>query len=103
MSMFLQYIKMLYALAMKVLKNQETIKGIRAKLPPPNETAQLNPYLIEILIAEQVVGEHSLDKYRPKREVKYVLENQKKICKLYDKCKGDAFWRQSRILSLLFS
>lgn len=73
---------MIYALAVKVLKNRDIIEQIKTKLPD-FDTNTLNSYLIEILIAELLFGEKSFLKYRRKDEVQYVIENQQKITDHY--------------------
>ncbi|KAH9515980.1 putative 28S rRNA (cytosine-C(5))-methyltransferase [Dermatophagoides farinae] len=82
-------IKMIYALAVKVLKNRDIIEQIKTKLPD-FDTNTLNSYLIEILIAELLFGEKSFLKYRRKDEVQYVIENQQKITDHYANVKNSA-------------
>ncbi|KAH9417316.1 putative 28S rRNA (cytosine-C(5))-methyltransferase [Dermatophagoides pteronyssinus] len=80
-------IKMIYALAVKVLKNHNIIEQIQSKLPDFDSNV-MNSFLIEILIAELLFGEKSFLKYRRKDEVKYVIENRQKIIEQYAKVKN---------------
>ncbi|KAF7489679.1 putative 28S rRNA (cytosine-C(5))-methyltransferase [Sarcoptes scabiei] len=71
-------IKMIYALVVKVLKNQKTINKILDILPKFDKDDYLNCTMIKILVAELIFGEKSFLKYRLKNEVKFVSDN---LCK----------------------
>ena len=86
---------MIYALAVKVLKNHNIIEQIQSKLPD-FDSNEMNSYLIEILIAELLFGEKSFLKYRRKDEVKYVIENRQKIIDQYAKGLFVCFFDQKK-------
>lgn len=76
---------MIYALAVKVLKNIDIIEQIKNELPDYDQN-HFNSYIIEILIGELLFGEKDCLKYRKKNEVKYVSDNKQLIMDIYQKC-----------------
>lgn len=75
---------MIYALVVKVLKNQKTINKILDILPKFDKDDYLNCTMIKILVAELIFGEKSFLKYRLKNEVKFVSDNRKLILNHYN-------------------
>lgn len=66
----------MYALAIKVIKNEVLIKKIVAQFALPEK---VNMQLVEVLIADLVFGQKLFQKYRRTGEVLFVIENQQKI------------------------
>ncbi|KAI2810233.1 putative 28S rRNA (cytosine-C(5))-methyltransferase [Blomia tropicalis] len=74
-------IKQVYALAIKVIKNQVIIKKIIDEIKPPKE---LDTLMIEILLGDLLFGQKRFKEYRKILEIEFVLENEKKIFELYN-------------------
>ena len=78
----------MYALAIKVIKNQDLIKRITQEV---SFTEHFNSHLIEVLIGDLIFGQKLFQKYRRIKEVGFVMERTKQIFELYKSSKNIYF------------